>query len=224
MTPVPQQLVRSPGWVRAVLMAGFGMLLLAAFLLPAREPGGLVIEWRPSGELAGLLFLVAMAALVLPQFFVRRGPALALAVLVVVTALVNLVDAVTPTLLGRDLNLYWDLQHLPSLFGLAGAAAGFWRMAGAIAVLTGAIFLLIAGTTWTWRQVLPVLADRRIALGFAVVLGMGLDLTALMPAKERPLTTGLGLDIVRQSVALVQGRAVATSGGVPYAAALAAPA
>ena len=96
-----------------------------------------------------------------------------LAVLVVVMALLNLVDAATPTLLGRDLNLYWDLPHLPSLFGLAAEAAGFWQMAVAIAVLAGAIFLLIAGTMWTWRQVLPALADRRIALGFAVLLGRG---------------------------------------------------
>ena len=206
---------------RAVL----GVVLLALMFAPSRDSAthGLSVEWRPSAEFAFLLFLIAIAALARPQMIAAASAARYLAVLVVVTALVNLVDAVTPTLLGRDLNLYWDLQHLPSLFGLAGAAAGFWRMAGAIAVLAGAIFLLIAGTTWTWRQVLPVLADRRIALGIAVVLGMGLDLTALMPAKERPLTTGLGLDIARQSLALVQGRAATTSGGVPYAAALAAP-
>jgi hypothetical protein len=201
-------------------------VLLGLMFAPSRDSAthGLTIEWRPSAELAFLLFLVAIAALARPQMIAAAFAARSLAVLVVVMALVNLVDAATPTLLGRDLNLYWDLQHLPSLFGLAGAAAGFWRMAGAIAVLAGAIFLLIAGTMWTWRQVLPVLADRRIALGFAVVLGMVLDLTALMPAEERPLATGVGLDIVRQLVALAQGQAVATRGGVPYAAALAAPA
>ena len=206
--------------------AVLGVVLLALMFAPSRDPTthGLTLEWRPSAEFALLLFLVAIAALARPQIIAAASAARYLAVLVVVLALVNLVDAATPTLLGRDLNLYWDLQHLPSLFGLAIAAAGFWRMAGAIAVLAGAICLLIAGTMWTWRQVLPVLADRRIALGFAVVLGMGLDLTALMPAKERPLTTELGLDIVRQSLALVQGRAATTSGGVPYAAALAAPA
>jgi len=127
-------------------------------------------------------------------------------------------------LLGRDLNLYWDLPHLPSLFGLAGEAAGFWRMAGAAAVLAGAIVVLINGTAWAWRQVLPVLADRCIALGFAVLLGVVLDVTAVMPAEERPLATGLALDIVRQSAAFVPGRFAATSGGGPYAKALAVPA
>ena len=46
-----------------------------------------------------------------------------------------------------------------------------------------------------------------------------------MPAEERPLATGLGLDLLRQGVALAQGRFAATGGGGgPYAAALATPA
>ena len=138
--------------------------------------------------------------------------------------LLNLVDAATPTLLGRDLNLYWDLPHLPSLFGLAGEAAGFWRMSGAVAFLGCAIFLLIAGIIRIWREVLSVLTDRRVALGFAILLGVAMDVTALMPAEERPLATGLGLDVIRQSVAVVRGRFAATGGGGPYAAALSAPA
>ena len=224
MTPVRQQLVRSPGWVRAVLMAGFGVLLLAAFLLPAREPGGLVIEWRPSGELAGLLFLVAMAALVLPQFFVRRGPALALAVLMVAAALLNLADAVTPTLLGRDLNLYWDLRHLPSLFGLVLESAGLWRVSGAAVLLTGAILLMVALSYWIWRKVLVALTDRRIAIGTVVFLGVALDVTAFAPAEKRPLATGLGLDIVRHAVALDRSLRLSGSGSpTPAVLATSAP-
>jgi hypothetical protein len=226
MTPVGLHLPRFRRPTDHLPGAVLGVLLLALMFAPSRDSSthGLTVEWRPSAELAFLLCLVAIAAVARPQMIAASSAARNLAVLVVVMALLNLVDAATPTLLGRDLNLYWDLPHLPSLFGLAGEAAGFWRMAGAIAVLAGAIFLLITGTIWTWRLVLPVLADRRIALGFAILLGMVLDLTALMPAEERPLATGLGLDIVRQSVALVQGRAAATSTGGPYAAALAAPA
>jgi hypothetical protein len=200
-------------------------LLLALVFTPARDfvSHGLTIEWRPSAELAFLLFLVAIAAVARPQIIAARPTARVLAVVVAAMAFLNLVDAATPTLLGRDLNLYWDLSHLPSLIGLAGEAAGFWRMAVAIAVLIGAILLLIAGITRIWREVLPVLADRRIALGFAVLLGVVLDVTALMPAEERSLATGLGLDVIRQSVALVQGRFAATGSGGPYAAALSAP-
>jgi hypothetical protein len=226
MTPVGLHLPRFRRPMDHLPGAVLGVVLLALMFAPSRDSAthGLTVEWRPSAELAFLLFLVAIAAVARPQMIAASSAARNLAVLVVVMALLNLVDAATPTLLGRDLNLYWDLPHLPSLVGLAGEAAGFWRMAGAIAVLAGAIFLLIAGTMWTWRQVLPVLADRRIALGFAILLGIVLDVTALMPAGERPLATGLGLDIVSQSMALVRGQAAATSAGGPYAAALAAPA
>ena len=225
MTPVRRQLSRSRRPTDRLLRAILGVLLLALVFTPARDfvSHGLTIEWRPSAELAFLLFLVAIAAVARPQIIAARPTARVLAVVVAAMAFLNLVDAATPTLLGRDLNLYWDLSHLPSLIGLAGEAAGFWRMAVAIAVLIGAILLLIAGITRIWREVLPVLADRRIALGFAVLLGVVLDVTALMPAEERSLATGLGLDVIRQSVALVQGRFAATGSGGPYAAALSAP-
>jgi hypothetical protein len=225
MTPVRQQLPRSRRPTDRLSGAVLGVLLLALLFVPARDPvtHGLTIEWRLSAELAFLLFVVAGAGAARPQMVAARPAARILAVLVVAMALLNLVDAATPTLLGRDLNLYWDLLHLPSLIGLAGEAAGFWRTAGAITILTGAIVLLIAGATWSWHQVLPVLANRRIALGFAVLLGVTIDVTAFMPAEERPLATGLGLDIIRQSAAVVQGQFAATGGGGPYAAALSAP-
>jgi hypothetical protein len=207
-------------------VAVLGALLLALLFIPARDPvtHGLTVEWRPSAELAFLFFVVAVAAVTRPQMVDARAAARVLALLVAVMALLNLIDAATPTLLGRDLNLYWDLQHLPSLFGLAGAAAGFWRTSGVAAVLAGVLILLIAGIYRIWREVLPALTDRRIALGVAVMLGVALDVTAFMPAEERPLATGLGLDLLRQGVALAQGRFAATGGGGgPYAAALATP-
>jgi len=225
MTPVRQdpRQFRHP----TVLLAGavLGVLLLVLLLLPARDPAthALSIEWRPTAPLAFLLFLVAVAGAARAQMITAPAAARILGGLVTALALLNLVDAATPTLLGRDLNLYWDLPHLPSLFGLAGEAAGFWRMAGVITAIAGAIVLLISGTAWAWRQVLPVLADRRIALGFAVLLGVMLDVTVVMPAEERPLATGLALDIVRQSAALVRGH-LAASGGGRYAKALDVPA
>src|SRR5271167_3003218 len=226
MTPVRPQLPRFRRPTDRLPTAALGVLLLALLFLPSRDPvtHGLTAEWRPSEELAFLLFLVAVAAVARPQIVDSRLAARILAVIVGAMAVLNLVDAATPTLLGRDLNLYWDLPHLPSLFGLAGQAAGTWRMLGAAAVLFGAIFLLTAGIYRIWREVLPVLTDRRIALGFAVLIGMALNVTAFMPAEERPLATGLGLDLFRQTVAVAQGQLAASGGGGPYAAALAAPA
>jgi hypothetical protein len=225
MTPVRQDLRRFRHPTIRLAWAVLGVLLLVLVFLPARDPAthGLSIEWRPPAPLAFLMFLVAVAGAARPRVITAPLAAHILGGLAAALALLNLVDAATPTLLGRDLNLYWDLPHLPSLFGLAGEAAGFWRMAGVITAIAGAIVLLINGTAWAWRQVLPVLADRRIALGFAVLLGVMLDVTVVMPAEERPLATGLALDIVRQSAALVRGH-LAASGGGRYAKALDVPA
>ena len=206
-------------------MAVLGVLLLALMFTPARDPvtHDLTIRWRPSAEFSFLLFFVAVIGAARPRIIAAPSAAHILAMLVAALALLNLIDAATPMVLGRDLNLYWDLPHLPSLFGLAGDAVGFWRMAGAIGVLSWAIVQQIAGITRIWREVLPVLADRRVALGFAVLLGAALDVTALMPAENRPLATGLGLDIVRQSAALIRGPIAMTGSGGPCAAALATP-
>src|SRR5260370_7168620 len=128
MTPAPPQLGQPRRRVRAILTAVLGVVLLAALFLPARDPVrlSLAAEWGPSAELAGVLFLIAMTALVSPRLVAGRGFAFVLALLVVGAAVLNLADAATPSLLGRDLNLYWDLRHLPSLFGLARDSAGLW--------------------------------------------------------------------------------------------------
>jgi hypothetical protein len=224
MTPVGLSLPRIRRPTDHLPGAVLGVLLLALMFAPSRDSAthSLTVEWRPSAELAFLLFLVAIAAVARPRMIAVSSAARNLAVLVVVMALLNLVHAATPTLLGRDLNLYWDLPHLPSLFGLADEAAGFWWVTGAIAVLGGIILLPIAGTIWIWRQVLPFLADRLIALAVAVVLGGALVAVGFLPAGERPLAVGFGVDIVHQSVALVRGWRTPGAGG-PYAAVFASP-
>jgi hypothetical protein len=206
-----------------MLTAVLAVVLLAALFLPAREPvtHSLTIEWRPSVELTGLLFLVAMAALARPHFVTRRGLAVVLTLLVVAAAVLNLADALIPTLLGRDLSLYWDLQHLPSLFGLARESGGLWSVSAAVALLVVAVSLAIAGTFWIWRKVLAGLADRRIAIGAAILLGIALDVTAFLPAERQPLATGLGNDIARHAAAFARVWQMRAEAGVPLPAALA---
>jgi hypothetical protein len=186
-----------------MLKAAFGVLFLAALFFPARDPltHSLAVEWRPSAELAGVLFLAAMAAMARPRLVAGRGLAFVLALLAVGAALVNLADAATPSLLGRDLNLYWDLRHLPSLFGLARESAGVWSVAAAAALLLFGVSLLIGAAYWMWRNILAALADRRIAIAVTVLLGIALSATSFLPAEHRPLATGLSTDIVRQAAA-----------------------
>src|SRR5271168_3397734 len=75
MTPAPPQLAPPRARIRAILTAILGVVLLAALFLPARDPvtHSLAAEWRPSAELAGVLFLIAMVALVSPRLVARRG-------------------------------------------------------------------------------------------------------------------------------------------------------
>src|SRR6266478_562639 len=103
MTPASRQLLApSRARMRELLMAVLGVLLLATLFLPARGPvtRSVALEWRPSAELAGVLFLIAMAALAGPRLVAGRGVALALALLVAGAALLNLANAATSTSIG----------------------------------------------------------------------------------------------------------------------------
>jgi hypothetical protein len=206
MTPALQPATHR-GLVRRGLGTCVGVILLAALFLPARDSAthALVLEWRPSVELAGLLFLIAMAALLRPQWIAGRGLALILALLMVAAALLNLADAAAPTLLGRDLNLYWDLRHLPSLYGLARESAGLWRVSAAAASVLGVLLLGVGGAYWVWRKVLVAFTDKRIAAGVAALLGSSLGLVAFVRDDQRPLATGLGIEILRHASALERG-------------------
>jgi hypothetical protein len=225
MTPAPQQLAAPRSPARDAVAALLGWLSLALLFLPSREAvtHTLAIEWRPSAELAGLFFLAAMAGLAAPRLFVRRGPAIALSLLIVAAALLNLIDSVTPTLLGRELNLYWDLKHVPSIVGLARESAGPWRLAAAEAVAFVALSLLFAAVYLITRRVLLALTDRRIAVGAAIVLGLALDITAFAPAETRPLATGFGAEIARHATALEQSWQTQAGGAGPLPASLSAP-
>jgi hypothetical protein len=225
MTPAPHQLLPPRRLTKSLVAACLGVLLLAGLFLPSWDPvtHRLAIEWRPSAELAALLLVVAMIALAGPRLVARRGAALGLAVVVTAAALLNLADVVAPALLGRDVNLYWDVRHLPSLFGLARDSAGSASLSAAAALAVGAVLLVTAGVYAIWRVVLLALTDRRIAIGAAVLLGVILDVAAFVPAEQRPLATGLGRDIVRHAASLDRGWRLPAGGDGVLPAALAAP-
>jgi hypothetical protein len=83
--------------------------------------------------------------------------------------------------------------------------------------------LVVASAYWIWRKVLVALTDRRIAIGVAILLGVALDVTAFVPAEQRPLATGLGADIVRHAAALDRAWRIPAGGDGPLPPALATP-
>ena len=201
------------------------MVLLFALFLPARGPGTeqLTIDCRPSAELAGLLFLVAVGAIIRPSLFAGRAAAAVLAGLVTALAALNLADAAMPGLLGRDLDVYAGLGHLPSVFTHPGAA-GLGR-AAAIAFGIAALLALVAAVTYRiWLSVLALATDRRWGLAAAVFFGMALNAAAWAPAGVQPLATGLGRALIRQAAAVGRSWHPPIAPSRAYAAALAAPA
>ena len=225
MTLASPQLTPPRRLASNVLAGCFGMLLLSGLFVPARGPvtHSIAIEWRPSAELAALAFLVSVIAFARPQFVARRVVAFVLAFLVAAAAFLNLVDAAVPALLGRDLNLYWDLRHMSSLVGLArdsGGSRSLWLLT---AFGAGAALLTLAGAYAIWRMILLALADRRIAIGAAVLLGVILDVTAFVRTEQRPLATGFTHDLVQHAVALERGWRMPGAGNGPLPEALAAP-
>jgi hypothetical protein len=106
-----------------------------ALLAPARDAE--TQHLFPS--IAPEVFAVALLALVL-----GRAGRILLAAIVAVAALFNAADVAAPLLLGRDIELWWDLRHLPSLWGMARDAMGFWRVASGLAVGVLLLALLVA--------------------------------------------------------------------------------
>src|SRR5205823_2628637 len=111
--------------------------------------------------------------------------------------------------------------HLRSLFGRARDSVGLWSASVAAALLLAAVSFAVAGAYWIWRRVLATLADRRIAIGAAVLLGVALDVTSFLPAEQRPLAIGLGTDIVRHAASIERVWRMQAQAGIPLPTALA---
>jgi hypothetical protein len=220
MTHDPDRPKPTPTRALAALAA---ITCLAALLVPAQDPAthGLIADLRPAAELAALLLAAALLGAAAPSLMRRRVTAWVLVVIVGGAALFNLADAVVPTLLGRDINLYWDSRHVGALFGLAKGAAGTARVAGAAVVAVLALALLLFALFRLWRFVLRPLAQRRVAATAAVVLALLLGADAALPAGARPLAANLSARLAHHLHATE--RTLLALNGQGNAAALAAP-
>jgi hypothetical protein len=216
----------APRWLRRsghVLGAAAAAAALAALFVPAQDPAthGLVADPRPAGEVVALLLAAAVLAATVPRLAQRPATAWLLGVVVGVAALLNLADATVPSLLGRDVNVYWDLRHVGSLVGLARGAAGTARVASAGLLVAVMLALGLFALYRLWRSILRRLADRRIALASAGVLLLMLLGNAVLPAAERPLAANLGRRLAHH-ISSVQ-RTLRALSGRNSEAALAAP-
>ena len=143
------------------------MLALALALLNA--PLTLANLWptpfiRMSGDLSAEL-AVGLLAIVVLRRRVSARPGLVLRLLAIVWVLLALgrYAAVTSqSLWGRDINLYWDMPHVPAV----GAMLAFVAKPRVIAAVLGALVVvplaLYAPLRWAWGRVAAATRDARL--------------------------------------------------------------
>ena len=150
-------------WGRCV--AGFVLLNLSLTFASIWPTLGV----RPSGELSAELALCVIALIL-----VRRrwdGPSrtalrwLAGGWLLLVVG--RYVEVTVTSLYGRDVNVYWDLQHIPAVGSMFAAVADTWLVATAIVALLVGVVTSYLITRWA----LGVVADATKVRGARWVLG-----------------------------------------------------
>ncbi|HWG80512.1 MAG TPA: hypothetical protein VN681_12095 [Stellaceae bacterium] len=208
----------------AALAVLLSLALLSLLFLPAKDEANLrlVLDWRPTVE--PLLLIAGLAALALTGRALRPAARWLLALLLFAAALIEAADAAMLGIFDRELNLYLDLPHVPSLLGLFWDAAGAWRgMAGIAAAALGAVaaVAVIAALLGVAQR---ALAPRRHAVACLAVVAAGLAAGAL------PVFAGASLLRARPSIALgeqaariYRSWAVMSGHDRRYAGALAAP-
>lgn len=165
------------------MTALLAFIAAAALLAPARDPeGARILLDIPAVEAAWLAAAVALPGLLLWRL--KRPLAWVLAAILLGLAAANLADAMGPVVLGRPVELWWDLRHLPSLWGLARDGFGLIPAAGVAAAAVAAGTALWALLAWLLaRPPGPRLLS-------AASLGAALVLSVALPPRAAPTLLG----------------------------------
>jgi phosphoglycerol transferase MdoB-like AlkP superfamily enzyme len=75
-------------------------------------------------------------------------------------------EVTAPALYGREINLYWDAQHVGALVGMLTAVASPWLIAAGAIALVIALVLLYLGARWSLGTIDRALRDPRAQRGF----------------------------------------------------------
>ena len=105
---------------------------------------------RPTADLSLELAIVTIGLL----WWQRRGQVASrlllrtLAIGWVLLIVGRYVGVTTEGLYGRDVNLYWDVRHMPSIGAMFTAVATNWAVAAGVVVVAAAPVLLYAASRW----------------------------------------------------------------------------
>ena len=142
---------------------------------------------RPSGELSLELALCVAGLIVIGRR--RDGPSRAalrwLAVGWLLLVAGRYVEVTTASLYGRDVNLYWDLRHVPAVGAMFTSVADPWLAAGAVAGLAlGAVASFLV-TRWALGALADAARVRSSQWVLGGLAGVVLLLSVLQPPEGR---------------------------------------
>jgi sulfatase-like protein len=129
--------------------------------LGIRWPGELSIE------VAVLLLVLSISNATLGR--TSRRVLASLAVVLVLFAIGRYGEVTAPALYGREINLYWDAQHVGALAGMLTAVAPTWMIVVGALALIAALTLLYLGARWSLGTLDEALRDPRAQIGFGAV-------------------------------------------------------
>ena len=144
---------------------------------------------RPTGDLSLELALAVIALLVIRW---RTGgvPVVALRGLAVAWVLLiagRYVDITTRSLYGRDINVYWDLRHVPSVGAMFATVAEVWHTVAFVAVALAGPVVLYAAARWCAGRLGRAVGDPTARRLLGVVAGLVVALFVVERAGWRPV-------------------------------------
>lgn len=138
-------------------------------------------KWQFSVEWAAL---VGLLALVGPQ--AARGSRWLGLLSVAWMALVvgHYADVTAPALYGREVNLYWDLQHVAGVTAMLAKAAPLWGIVLVAIAACVVLAVFYAGTRWALGQVATAARERRARLALGLIAFATAVLYAVQPVQQ----------------------------------------
>ena len=210
--------------VRALLTLLLGTAVMSLLFLPEQVPNQnrLTLDWRPEVEVLVLVGLVAVFAAL-----GRRMPTALrwwAAGLLTVGALLHGIAAAVPSFFERELDLYWDLPHVPSLIGLFFAAKGWVKGSLILAGVALGLVALTAAIALLLRLMERALRGRGRPGLALVVVGLSAVLLPIPWPTLGPLASaGMSTEVAHQIGNAWFSFRVLNGGAGPYGEALASP-
>ena len=210
--------------VRALLTLVLGTALMSLLFLP--EPmaneNRVALDWRPEIEVIVLVGFVAVFAALGRRM--PTGLRWTAASLLTLGALLHAVAAAVPSFFERELDLYWDLPHVPSLLGLFFAAKGWVKASLTLLGIVVGLVLLTAAIAVLLRLMERALrGGRRPELALVVVALCVVLLPIPWPGAGSLASAGMSREVGRQLGNAWFSFRVLNGGGGPYGEALASP-